>query len=304
MDDAELIRELNFLGVDTHTWPVLALLPLIQVAWADGEIQDAERALILEVADREYALDPRGHQALLNWLTHPPTEQYLARGRHAARLLAERRPEIANTDTVLAQCEAVAKAAGGLFGFRSVDAREQVVLDELSEALNMPTGQAWDWTQALEDDLSDDDTDEVERDIGQLRPATDEIEVLEMEEADFSSEHLDAPTVQCTFQPMEAPEVGAPELFRTDTEEVFAMPPGGLSIGRSRTNDLWVRDDGMVSRRHCRLFLAEDGTLTVEDNSSTTGTFVNTERIVRRPLFGEERLAVGQLEFSVRLGKA
>jgi len=282
MDDAELIRELHFLGVDEHTWPVLALLPLIQVAWADGEVQAAERRLILDVADREYELDPRGHQALENWLTHAPTEQYLRRGRDAARLLAERNPDIVQAGGVLSQCEAVAKAAGGLFGFRSIDAREQAVLDELSSSLSLPSEQRWDWAD-LDDDLGDDDTDEVL--------------VIEMGEADFSEEHLSAPTIQCTFQPTEAPEEGAPELTRADTEEVFAMPPGGLAIGRARTNDLWVRDDGKVSRRHCFLSLEGDR-VHIEDNASTTGTFVNGERIVRRPLFGGETLSIGDLTFA------
>jgi len=282
MDDAELVRELHFLGVDEHTWPVLALLPLIQVAWADGEVQQAERALILEVADREYALDARGHQALENWLTHSPTEQYLQRGRDAARLLAERNPDIVVADTLLDQCQAVARAAGGLFGFRSVDAREQAVLDELAETLVLPSEQRWDWAGDLDEELGD--------------PDTDEVLVIEMEEADFSQEHLHAPTIQCTFQPAEAPEEGAPELVRTDTDDVFPMPPGGLAIGRARTNDLWVRDDGKVSRRHC--FLGVDGdNAWIEDNASTTGTFVNGERIVRRALFGGESIDLGDLCF-------
>jgi tellurite resistance protein len=279
MDDVALVRELHFLGVDEHTWPVLALLPLIQVAWADGEVQEAERALILEVAEREYGLDARGRQALSNWLAHAPTEQYLQRGRDAARLLSARNPDIAAADGVLDQCHAVARAAGGLFGFRSVDAREQAVLDELSEALSVPLQQRWDWA----DDLDDDDD-------------TDEVLVIEMEEADFSAEHLTAPTVQCTFQPAEAPEEGAPELSRVGFDEVYALPPGGLAIGRARTNDLWVRDDAKVSRRHCFL-LAEDGEAFIEDNDSTTGTFVNGERVLRRPLFGGERIDVGELSF-------
>jgi len=282
MDDDELIRELHFLGVDEHTWPVLALLPLIQVAWADGEVQDAERDLILEVADREYALDERGHQALANWLAHAPTEQYLQRGRDAARLLSERNPDIVAAHSLLDHCEAVAKAAGGLFGFRAVDAREQAVLDELAEVLTLPSEQRWDWAGDLGDELEDDDTDEVL--------------VIEMEEADFSAEHISAPTIQCTFQPAEPPEEGAPELVRLDTGDVYPMPPGGLSIGRARTNDLWVRDDGKVSRRHC--FLAHEGdTASIEDNASTTGTRVNGERIVRRPLYGGETLELGDLVF-------
>ncbi len=309
MDDPSLLRELHYLGVDAHTWPVLALLPLIQVAWADGEIQEAERKLILDVAEREYDLDPRGQQALENWLTHPPTEQYLRRGRDAAKLLAERNPEIANAHTVLEHCEAVAKAAGGLFGFRAVDAREQAVLDELSEALPMPTGQDWDWATAIQEELDADETPEEDvddEDTGVFDLSANllesnreaDIEVLEMGEADEDGDD-DVPRIQCTFQPTEAPQAGAPELERLDNWERYAMPPGGLSIGRARTNDLWVRDDGMVSRRHCLLYIDDDGHAQIEDHESTTGTRVNGERVVVRRLFGGEMLEVGQLQFRV-----
>ncbi len=310
MDDTTLLRELHYLGVDAHTWPVLALLPLIQVAWADGEIQEKERDLILDVAEREYALDARGHKALTNWLLHRPTEQYLRRGRDAARLLAERNPDIANAHTVLEHCEAVARAAGGLFGFRTIDAREQAVLDELSEALPTPTGQDWDWATAIQHELDDDEEEELKEDdndeptgvfelsaLVETSRVGEEAEVLEMGEADEDDD--DAPRILCTFQPAEAPEFGAPELERTNSTERYAMPPGGLSIGRARTNDLWVRDDAMVSRKHCLLYVDDDGHAHIEDHNSTTGTHVNGERVVTRPLFGGEILLVGQLEFRV-----
>ena len=305
MNDDALLRELNFLGVDAHTWPALALLPLIQVAWADGAVQDAERALILELAEREYRVDTVGRRLLENWLAHAPTEQYLRRGREAARLLADRDPSLLHAETVLAHAQAVARAAGGLFGFRAVDAREQVVLDELAAALEVPPEARWSWSDALDDDDGDaDDADDdavaaiAERSRGPVAaiavpPA---IEVIEMEEADFRQESLDAPTITCTFQPAEAPAPGAPELERLDNGARYAMPPGGLAIGRARTNDLWVRDDAKVSRRHCRLYL-ESGEVWIVDNSSTSGTFVHGERVVQRQLFGGERIDVGDLEF-------
>ncbi len=314
MDDPALIRELHYLGVDQHTWPVLALLPLIQVAWADGEVQEAERAMILDVAEREFMLDERGKKALTNWLTHAPTEQYLRRGRDAARLLTERNPDIASAHTVLEHCEAVARAAGGLFGFRAIDAREQAVLDELAEVLHMPTGQDWDWATAMQEELDaeeavqkgeeEDDEDEPTGvfDLGaallESNARVAAVEVLEMGEADEGDDD-DAPRIQCTFQPAEAPEIGAPELERLDTGDRFAMPPAGLSIGRSRTNDLWVRDDAMVSRKHCLLYVDDVGHAHIVDYESTTGTHVNGERVVTRVLFGGEQLVVGQLEFRV-----
>ena len=80
-NDAVTLR-LAELGVTVDTLPTLHLVPLIDVAWADGEIQDAERAL-LEEAARIHGVDSgpardffddysRPHQ-VVNWLLprHP-----------------------------------------------------------------------------------------------------------------------------------------------------------------------------------------------------------------------------------------
>lgn len=264
MDDTTLLRELHFLGVDEHTWPVLAMLPLIEVAWADGEVQPAERALILSLADAEYGLDPRGHEALENWLSHRPTAQYLLRGREAVRLLTERSPELADASGVLGHAEAVARAAGGLFGFASVDANERAVLERLAETLHVAPQEDWTWRAVDDDDLT-----QVEGPGGR-----------------------GTPRVQWRYEPAETPGDGAPRLRRLDADVTYAVPPGGLTVGRSRTNDLQIRGDGLTSRRHCRVYVEGD-TFWVEDNQATAGTLVNGERVVRRRLFGGEEIRVG-----------
>ena len=159
--DEDLIRELQSMGIDAQSHKVVALLPLVQVAWADGKVQQAERSLIVETAEQRGLLMGDGPKILESWLNHPPTEQYLARGQRLLVQLAQRPTGVGETftlqtlDDVLELCEGVARAAGGLFGIAwTVDARERTALGEIAAALDVnsvDTGASWD---ALNDELS------------------------------------------------------------------------------------------------------------------------------------------------------
>jgi len=160
MTDKDLIRELQSMGIDAESHKVVALLPLVQVAWADGKVQQAERSLITRTAEERGLVIGDGPKILDGWLTHPPTEQYLARGQKLLVELAGRSSGVGDDfsvqtlDDILQLCEGVARAAGGLFGIAwSVDARERTAIKEIAMALdvdNVDTGASWD---ALNDEL-------------------------------------------------------------------------------------------------------------------------------------------------------
>ena len=143
MTDEELIDALRHLGIDRRSHRVLALLPLVQVAWADGTVQRAEARLIRQVAEERHLLDGDGARVLETWLAEAPTEDYVARGRACLVELARREgTELSDVlaagalDEVVALCERVARAAGGLFGVLwTVDARERAAIAEIARAL-------------------------------------------------------------------------------------------------------------------------------------------------------------------------
>ena len=79
----------------------------------------------------------------------------------------------------------------------------------------------------------------------------------------------------------------------------FRLVPGTIkTIGRATGADFIV-DAALVSRLHCQL-VAGDGTLEVEDLSSTNGTYVNDKRVTRALLASGDRLRVGRVELTVR----
>lgn len=144
MNDLELIKALHGLGIDEESHRVIALLPLVHVAWADGEVQSAERRLIERIA-RDHAMVPGdGPRILHQWLRTPPTAAYLQRGTRVLRHLARRERglgadlKLETVSEVLQFCEDVANAAGGLFGLVwRVAQTERVALREIGEALDL-----------------------------------------------------------------------------------------------------------------------------------------------------------------------
>jgi DnaJ-domain-containing protein 1 len=140
MTDEALTEALAQLGIGPDTLRAVLLLPLVQVAWADGRIQQPERSRIQELA-RGFGL-ARG-QAWERWLESRPDDATLELGRRVLAALALRhrggdpafRPEV--LEDVEQHCLDVARSAGGLWGIAfSVDAREREALAQIGAALH------------------------------------------------------------------------------------------------------------------------------------------------------------------------
>lgn len=145
MTDAELLEELGALGIDAASWRAVVLLPLVQVAWADGAVQEREKRLIREVAQAWGLSGPAG-ATLDAWLDQRPSDDLLAKGRQVLVQLANRHRGLGADlpenllETVQAFCLGVARSAGGLFDtLFTVDASERAALDEITTALSSST---------------------------------------------------------------------------------------------------------------------------------------------------------------------
>lgn len=83
-------------------------------------------------------------------------------------------------------------------------------------------------------------------------------------------------------------------------EEVHTFSGEQYSIGRHQDNDIPIKGDTKVSRRHCKLF-RRNGHFYIEDQHSSNGTLVNGELISERRLYGGEELKIGETVFRFRL---
>jgi len=91
-------------------------------------------------------------------------------------------------------------------------------------------------------------------------------------------------------------------LYQEGTPEEQTYPIDGdvLTIGRSRTNHVQVKNDSKVSRVHAKVYKRE-GAFYIEDNKSSNGTLVNGELITERRLFGGEELIIGETFFRFQM---
>jgi len=75
--------------------------------------------------------------------------------------------------------------------------------------------------------------------------------------------------------------------------ELFPFTGDVMSLGRGRNNDIQIKNDGKISRYHCRIFRRGDEFI-VEDNKSSNGTLVDGKLVTRQPLTGGELVQIGE----------
>jgi hypothetical protein len=134
MPDLTLSDRVDLLGFDGESAAVFDLLPLIHVAWADGKIQAAERALILQVLEVR-GFEP-GSKAMLTieaLLERRPSKEYFAESLRVLKEVLIARPSAGAT--VVSLCAQVAESAGGFLGVNRVSGRERKLIEEIANTL-------------------------------------------------------------------------------------------------------------------------------------------------------------------------
>lgn len=151
IDDEDTLCKLQDLGFMYQTLPLLHIVPLIQVAWADGYVSARESNLILEAARRRgIHSDHPAYPWLLGLFHEPASEEFFdgtlrALGEMLAGMPADRRELY--LQELLATCRRVAEASGGLgfinFG-NMVSREEQSLIEHLFLELRFrPQARQW-----------------------------------------------------------------------------------------------------------------------------------------------------------------
>ena len=137
--DPESLRDLEALGFTPRTIALLPLIPVLQVAWAEGGVSAAERGMIMTLArSRDIAAGSEADLQLQEWLDRRPAEETF---RKASRLIGAMldRPEGTevqmSADDLIKYCEQIAQASGGIFGIGSVSAEEKAAMEQIAAAL-------------------------------------------------------------------------------------------------------------------------------------------------------------------------
>lgn len=144
--DEEILQDLQALGYTPETVMLLHLLPLVQVAWAEGGVSDGERDLIMQAArSRGIEGDSAAGRQLTDWLANRPSDAVFDKTLRAigAMLQASSPAERgASQRDLLSYCTAIASASGGILGFGKVSDEERQLLARITTELERSHGSA------------------------------------------------------------------------------------------------------------------------------------------------------------------
>ena len=142
-DDPALLQRVVDLGVTLDTGPAFLLAPLVQVAWAGGEVTEQERETVLKLAaQRGLETGTPAHAQLVEWLRTRPTDALfdaaidVIKAGFSVLPPTERQERV---DMLAKACRQVAEASGDVWkrlGLSSgVSSEEFAFLDQIRSRL-------------------------------------------------------------------------------------------------------------------------------------------------------------------------
>jgi hypothetical protein len=135
--DQEVLHELSTLGYTPETVTLLHLVPLLQVAWAEGGVSDRERVLIVEAArTRGIESGSVADSQLATWLAERPSADFFEQTLNVIGKILRARPleeRDATQHDLLSYCRAIASASGGVLGFGKVSPEEERALARIAQ---------------------------------------------------------------------------------------------------------------------------------------------------------------------------
>ncbi len=131
--DVSLADRLTALGITAATAPLLDLMPLVFVAWADGSVSRAERARVMELVEaRGFAHGTEPWLFMVSLLERKPDGPLLDALKVVLRDFLKGNAE--KGASIVALSRRIAEASGSLFGLGPrIDPREQEIIDRFAE---------------------------------------------------------------------------------------------------------------------------------------------------------------------------
>ena len=138
VQDESLLQELVGMGITSETLAALSLVPLVEVAWADGKVAGQEREAVLKAAeDTGVQPDSAARKLLEEWIDEgfDPELRKSWQDYVAALVPTLSAPQKSRLkQELIGRAEQVASAAGGMLGLNKVSAAEREVIDTLASS--------------------------------------------------------------------------------------------------------------------------------------------------------------------------
>jgi hypothetical protein len=136
--DPQVLQDLIDSGVTAETLTAVRLIPLVEVAWCDGNVSRAEREAVLKAAAQD-GIQPGSacYDLLASWLERRPDPRIVHSWKeYVAALVKMVPPETSGKmrDDMLQRLTRVASAAGGFLGMQKISKDEQLKIEEFAKA--------------------------------------------------------------------------------------------------------------------------------------------------------------------------
>jgi hypothetical protein len=135
----EVLQKLVDLNVRPEILASLALIPLVEIAWADGDIHEKEKDAVLKAATKSFVSKGSPDFGVLqSWMKHKPDPKLLSAWMVYIKGLCEklsRDQKASLKNDLIGHATDVAKAAGGFLGLGSkISKAEEEMLARLDSA--------------------------------------------------------------------------------------------------------------------------------------------------------------------------
>jgi hypothetical protein len=136
----EVLQKLVELDIQPDLVASLALVPLVEIAWADGKIDANEKEAVLKADAQLFTKDSPDMAVLKQWLEHKPGPELLIAWKEYIKGLCQQltsKQKVSLKSEVIGHAREVAEAAGGFLGLGSkISKAEQKMLDQLEAAFD------------------------------------------------------------------------------------------------------------------------------------------------------------------------
>ncbi|MBF0253788.1 MAG: TerB family tellurite resistance protein [Candidatus Omnitrophica bacterium] len=145
--NSRILNKLMELEVSPALLASIAVVPLVEVAWADGKADEKERRIVLEIAaENGIKKGSTDYDLLENWLKHRPTAKLLEAWTHYIAGICENMSasECKTFETeILDKAKKVAQATGGVMGVMlQISPEEKAILKKMEKAFSCSPGVA------------------------------------------------------------------------------------------------------------------------------------------------------------------
>lgn len=137
--DDKVLSNLLKAGVRGETLIAVTLIPLVEVAWADGSVSEDEREAVLKAAAENGVQEgSAAHQLLNHWLKDRPDVRIIAAWKEYVGALAKAMPADAMLvlrERLMGRMRAVAEATWSIMGLgRKISKVEHAAIEEFERA--------------------------------------------------------------------------------------------------------------------------------------------------------------------------